>query len=146
GVGDSEVGNAVPVEVPHGDGVGNAAGRSGTVADRCLEGAVAVAQQHVHRAVAEAGAHQVGNAIAVKVACCHPTDFGTGGIVLSRLEGTVAAAKQHSRVGGEDVGDGEVKGAVAVEVGRYHGDRVGAGGVGLRGLEGAVAVAQQHAH
>src|SRR5438552_1705269 len=112
---------AVAVEVPHGHGTGTV---PGTEASPCLEGAVAVAQQHAHRFVnqsqilvlvvvlgAETRDSEVEMAIAIKVPRRHGAGTEPGREVASRLKGTVTVAQQHTYRVAARVGHGEVEAA-----------------------------------
>src|SRR5262249_22316286 len=141
-VGDGEVEIAIAVEVPrrHGGRVDPGGRTLGG-----LEGAVAVAQQHAHRAglieaIVDDG--EVPLAITVVIPDRQGRRKGTRAVAGGALEGAITVTQQDTHpVPG--VGRGQVGAAVAVEVRGRYGARLVAGGVTNRGLEGAVTVAAQ---
>jgi hypothetical protein len=107
-----------------------------------LEGAVAVAQQHVHAAAGGNG--QVRLAVAVELAHRQPVQPAADRGQNGRPERAVAVAQQ-CRHGAVAVGRHDVQLAVAVEVADRHPVGRGADADGPGELEGAVAVAEDHA-
>ena len=85
---------AVAVEIPDGHRGWTIAGG---IALGGLEGAVAVAQEHAHRAVGKIIRNrQVGVAVAVEIAHRHRIGRMAAVVVDGGLEGAVAVAQQHA--------------------------------------------------
>src|SRR5262249_31943182 len=118
---------------------------TGRVADGRLEGAVAPAQQDVHRAAADGIGHgQVRDTVAAEVSHRQRDGRRAGREAGAVLEGAVAVAQEHGhRAAADVIGDRKVELTVAVEVLHAHGAGIGAGGVAAWSLEGAVAVARK---
>src|SRR5262249_15040988 len=90
---DGDVVVAVPVEIADHDGGGNAGGRE---AVPVVEGAIPVVEQDVRLPI-EAGAHEVGQAVAVEVARRDDTIEHRGGITRGSGERTAAVVQQHAQ-------------------------------------------------
>src|SRR5438552_8307621 len=100
------------VDVDH-DGVPSA---NRSVAPFCLEGAIAVAEQHRDTEITNVGHRQVGHSIAIEVAHGHGIGNYPSPGVLCRLERPIAVAEQHGDTLGITVGHGHVRLAIAIEV------------------------------
>ena len=95
-VGGDDVGDAVAVEVRHHDLKGGRRGSGRGLLGSEGKGAVAVAQEHARRIVAEIGGDDVNLAIAVQVPYGDGTRRFSGGEGLLGLEGAVAVAQEHA--------------------------------------------------
>src|SRR5579872_5744929 len=99
-VGHDQVWFAVSIYVSHRDREGFEP--TGTIDDRFLEGAVAVAQKHAHRAaIADFGAKVRQNQVRLSVAidildCDRPRKKSAGFVRVRFLKGAIAVAKQHA--------------------------------------------------
>ena len=106
-----QIGFAVPVGVPHRHEVRT---RAGGIEHRRLEGAVAIAQEHVD--AARVRHRQIGFAVSIEVSHRHGGRTRAGGIVHWRLEGAVAIAQEHVDVVAVHVRHRQIGFAVPIEV------------------------------
>ena len=121
GIHRDQVGLAVAIKVPHGDGKKV---RSDIVVDGDLEGAVAVAQQHGEPRAR--GHNQVSLTVGVKVAHDERTGRRTHNVVDEGLKGAIAFAQQNrdtavrissaALVPRAGVGNRHIKISVAIEI------------------------------
>src|SRR5207247_1006307 len=112
-VGHGEVRLTIEVEVSYHDEVRVA---PSIVVDSCLEGPIAVAQQHAHVAPL-VGDSDVGLAIPIKVTYRYANGIGGASVVADcSLESPISVAQQHSNVAAVVVGHGQVGLTIPVEV------------------------------
>src|SRR5579871_5559438 len=140
---NSDVGDAIAVEVAHGGGPKEEGHRA---ARPRLKGAIPVADEDTHSGAALGD--DIEMAIAVKVS--HGHEDPHLGIDLRGLEGPVAVAEQYTYDLGNISGipgDSHVELAIAVEITYRQGvNLTKAGREALGGLQGAIAIAQEHTY